>query len=582
MKSRRKKTVRKGVALLVVLFITMVITILSLGFLSRSDVELQCGKNMVLKTQMDYLAESGLEHAKGLILKPQDSSIDFSQTWAAVGQQLDAGSDYYDITVTPHDSNDGPTYRCNYDITCEAYREVGGNRIGRSRLTGELRLDPCIALWSGNNTKIASFVTVNGDVYCGNTLSNNGVIAGDVFAGGFSGNAPSGQQMAVGELSLNWPSMAVSDFTSHYTVQAIGASLSDTPFGPYDPVRVCYYGAAGDIELNGNVEINGMLMVNGDLTVSGSGNVITAGRNLPALFVTGDLIIEDSGSLDVNGLAVIDGQVQVSSGAGDVNILGGLFTGDNIVETTADSSVNDYTATVYNSPMWQPSGGQINGALEFDGVDDYVQTPNDPDKLQLTGDYTLAVWLKADAIQKSWAGVFSKCSTSGSTNHWTLRFSTVTPRKLIIYHPSANWDTGINLSDVAGGWHHVAVVRDGDTMTSYLDGSSHRSKIWSNNPGSGDGHLNIGVDSTASPDYAYKGLLDDVRIYNSALNAGAINPNSMPGAGLIGHWKLDEDQSGSISITAAPTKTAIVIWPGGVEENWGQAEGAFFRSIERP
>ena len=58
---------RSGAALLVVLLVVMVITILSLGFLSRSDVELACGQNMVLHTHMDYLAESGLEHAKGLI-----------------------------------------------------------------------------------------------------------------------------------------------------------------------------------------------------------------------------------------------------------------------------------------------------------------------------------------------------------------------------------------------------------------------------------------------------------------------------------------------------------------------------------
>ena len=56
----------KGAALLVVLFIVMAITVLSLGFLSASDMELACGQNMILRTQMDYLAESGLEHARGL------------------------------------------------------------------------------------------------------------------------------------------------------------------------------------------------------------------------------------------------------------------------------------------------------------------------------------------------------------------------------------------------------------------------------------------------------------------------------------------------------------------------------------
>lgn len=104
---------RRGAALLVVLFIVMAITVASLGFLSRSDVELACGRNMVLRTQMDYLAESGLEHARGLILNPQD--VDSEYWTGAEAQQLVAGStEYYDLEVVRDDSD--PMDRCNYTI----------------------------------------------------------------------------------------------------------------------------------------------------------------------------------------------------------------------------------------------------------------------------------------------------------------------------------------------------------------------------------------------------------------------------------------------------------------------------------
>ena len=43
------------------------------------------------------------------------------------------------------------------------------------------------------------------------------------------------------------------------------------------------------------------------------------------------------------------------------------------VETTADSSGNDNTGMLYNGPTWRPLGGQTDGALEFDGIDDYVE-----------------------------------------------------------------------------------------------------------------------------------------------------------------------------------------------------------------
>jgi hypothetical protein len=58
------------VALLLVLLIIMAITILSLGFLSRCDTELACGRNMLLRTQMDQLADSAWA-CQGLILHPR-------------------------------------------------------------------------------------------------------------------------------------------------------------------------------------------------------------------------------------------------------------------------------------------------------------------------------------------------------------------------------------------------------------------------------------------------------------------------------------------------------------------------------
>jgi hypothetical protein len=136
---------RQGAALLVVLFIVMVITIVSLGFLSRSDVELACGQNMILRTQMDYLVESGLEHARGLIINPQDVGSEYFT--GATAQQLVAGSDdYYDVNVVK-------LSECNYQITCDAYREKMGEKVGRSSLRAELRLDPCIAYWAGSICK---------------------------------------------------------------------------------------------------------------------------------------------------------------------------------------------------------------------------------------------------------------------------------------------------------------------------------------------------------------------------------------------------------------------------------------------
>jgi len=562
----------KGAALLVVLFIIMAITILSLGYLSRSDVELASGKNMELRAQMDYLAQSGLEHAKGLILNPQD--ID-SEYWIGDEdlQLEEDSSDYYDVEVIC-DPND----RCNYTIDCNSYRRLpDGNEIGRSNLTAELRLDPVIALWTGTDTTIWNGFIVYGDVNCVGSLTNQGKVYGDVFADGLtdlSGSVRTGQQKTHQELTMSWPAITKSYFNPEYASASISpGTLSDSLFQP-----ACVWHCTGDLVLENNVTIDGMLLVDGDLSIDGTGNIITAAKNLPALYVTGDLIIDAGASLDVNGLVVIDGDVLISADSASLTVLGGLFTKGTITETNVDSSGNEIVGMLHNGPTWQSVDGH--NALGFDGIDDYVQTADNSTELQLTNDYTLSVWIKADSVQKNWAGVISKTDFDGTYNHWTLQFDTSNSKKIIIFHPTDSWNTGITLSDVAGDWHHIRVVRRVDEMTSYLDDTQVLSNTWNNNPGDGYGHLNIGADRTASSDYVYKGLIDDVRVYNQAPDGNDVYPSD---DGLIGHWDMDEAGS-KVTITAAPEKTAIWIWSEvdpDKKQKWGQAAGAFFRSIRR-
>lgn len=313
----KSKTNRKGTALIVVLFIIMVITISSLGFLSRSDVELACGENMTLRAQMDYLAESGLENARGLILNEND----FLEDWTAYRQPLYNSNDFNDF----YDVNVIYTGGCNYQITCNAYREKGSEKIGRSALEAELRLDPCIAFWSKTNTTFSGAVDITGDVYCDGTLTNNGIIDGDVFANLLGGSgSKTGRWKATGDLSLAWPRVTVDDFTSNYSVQQIDVNSLENIIID-NPAGVVY--CPNDIELSGNVNIVGMLIVDANLTIVGNGNIITAGKNMPAVLLGRNLTVESGSQLTVNGLAVVNRRARVN---GNASINGALYVGNGI------------------------------------------------------------------------------------------------------------------------------------------------------------------------------------------------------------------------------------------------------------
>ena len=583
------KVSRKGAALLVVLFIVMAITILSLGFLSRSDVELACGRNMILRTQIDYLAESGLEHARGLILNPQD--VDSEYWTGAAAQQLVADStEYYDLEIVRDDSD--PTDRCNYTIDCNAYWLEGGERVGRSGLRAQLRLDPCIALWIGNDATIRNGITVNGDVYCNGALVNGGAIDGDAFANSLSGNSISGQLKPVADLSLDWPRVTVTDFTANYAAQIISTgTVSGQTFGPYNPVRVCY--RDGSLLLAGNVRIEGMLIVNGNLIVQGNANTITAAKKCPALLVTGDLIVNNGGNLAVNGLAIVKGTVQVGAGAGNVSVLGGLFVQGGLMETAGDFSGNGHTGALYGNPTWQPSEGRINGALSFGGKNDVIQDTTAGSYLNGLSGITFAVWVKSDVTNED-RGIMFTCSPTGADEELGIRYDGTASSEGGVQGIKASIRTTSGFTQIESSsrvqttsWQHLALTWKNDPNDSrlklYINGTLNALR-YDMGPVygaiSGVQKLMIGC---GTKNRYWDGLIDDVRLYNRSLDGNEINVVRAGGAvsGLICHWKLDESGS-SILVTAAPTKTAVEVWSEtGETQKWGQAAGAFFESIER-
>ena len=372
MSTKKNISGRPGAALLIVLFIVMVITITTLGFLSRSDVELACGQNMILRTKMDYLAESGLEHARGLILNPQDVSTSDEYWKGDTDLQLTADNDFYEIKVD-RDVSDF----CNYIIDCNAYADEGAERVGISRLRAELRIDPCIAYWVGTSTTVRPQMNINGDFYCDGNLTNNGVIAGDAFAAGtIAGASVEGRKSElVVQAPVVWPGLESSDFSSYfigsasYLAEVVDANThSVESFNPneFNPAGIYY--CEIDVNMPGDVNINGMLVVNGNLWVSGVNNIITSVKNYPALLVTGQVVMKDNAKLVINGLAQIGQGISIDAGAASANIdvIGGLFVGldginSDLISVTVEAA--PAKASIETWPMvnvskrWSPAAG---------------------------------------------------------------------------------------------------------------------------------------------------------------------------------------------------------------------------------
>jgi len=182
----------------------------------------------------------------------------------------------------------------------------------------------------------------------------------------------------------------------------------------------------------------------------------------------------------------------------------------------AHDCISGFDAMVYGEPLWQPASGKYVGALEFDGVDDYVSTPFilDPGK----GSLSVFVWIKGGSPGHV---ILSQAGGFGGT--W-LGINT-SDGKLI---------TG--LSDVYFGvlesesvitdmqWHHIGLVYNAESLKRrlYVDGGlvAEDETVVATVPS--DGSLYISAGKDLDPASFFLGLIDDVRIYDVALTTDEV------------------------------------------------------------
>jgi len=170
------------------------------------------------------------------------------------------------------------------------------------------------------------------------------------------------------------------------------------------------------------------------------------------------------------------------------------------------AGVND--GILNGEPLWQPTGGIVDGALAFDGIDDYVNTPfvlNPAD-----GKFSVFVWIKGGAPGQV------AISQTGGVN-WicadTLEGNLMTELK-----GTGRGGTELLSQTIItdGNWHRIGLVWDGSHRTLYVDGVAVAEDTQANLEGSENG-LYIGAGMAMEPGSFWSGLIDDVRIYRRAI-----------------------------------------------------------------
>lgn len=232
---------------------------------------------------------------------------------------------------------------------------------------------------------------------------------------------------------------------------------------------------------------------------------------------------------------------------------------DDISGTVAtDSSIYHNNGTLYNGPIW--STGQVDGALTFDGINDYVSLPIGSVINSLTN-CTVSAWVK-------WDG------SSSEQRVWD--FGTGTTRYMFLTTSCVNGKPRFGITTTGGGgeeqitapsplptdqWHHMSVTIDADNHIHkmYIDGSY----VAQNTSGNLDPHNlgNTNLNYLARSNYAanpyFKGSLDDIHIHDRVLSEAEIarlaNPLRYSG------WD-DDERKGAFDVTSidVPVPTGTI------------------------
>jgi len=177
---------------------------------------------------------------------------------------------------------------------------------------------------------------------------------------------------------------------------------------------------------------------------------------------------------------------------------------------------------------WQ--GSRFGGGLAFDGTDDYVNIP-DSNIWDLTGDYTITIWLKRASFDITVSEIAIGRMTSDST-WWHTPYSVAFEADVgdrdkpvfSIQQSAGAWECVYSNEAITDmNWHYIVGIKEGAYLRIYVDGTLRNSA----NVGTGDPYLTntpllIGAAYTSGSYGFFNGTIDEVGIYHRALSAEEI------------------------------------------------------------
>ncbi len=223
----------------------------------------------------------------------------------------------------------------------------------------------------------------------------------------------------------------------------------------------------------------------------------------------------------------------------------------------ADSSGNGNDGVIHGATWVE---GTYGTALSFDGVDDYVEVPYSS-SLDITGAITAEVWVQVLNSQYSNNHPFMLSHQTASIIGYGLQFEerTYTQKVQFVVGNGGSWQITPFSSGLSfNSWHNiVGTAIDGGNMKLYVDGVLNTKATFSGDIGGANGQLRLGGNR-------FKGIIDEIRIYNRALTADEIKSHyegqqtALSLTKSTAPYSIKQGQTTTVTLTVTNTGTTEI------------------------
>ncbi len=192
---------------------------------------------------------------------------------------------------------------------------------------------------------------------------------------------------------------------------------------------------------------------------------------------------------------------------------------DETAGDTAVDSAGQNDGRLAGGPQWQPFSGRVDGALSFDGSDDFVDCGRS-EVFDITDQITIAAWVKIDSVNAPWQTIIAKGDSA-----WRLSTVGNEMRFHFAVGPGQHWHCLNSDTEVeAGQWHHVCGTYDGWYLRLYVDGVEDSASPVAKSDGVSTNTHSVFIGANEEkPGRYWSGMIDDVRIYSCPLTSAEVH-----------------------------------------------------------